>query len=168
MISITDRCRKILRTVFSGIGVSVVSLIIQACYIVIPLDNHEFSAAYGMPPPDPPDYVQKTSIYGKVVAKETGKPIFGIQVSIEETDYWNYTDKYGGFSLCLPVQDTYKIKFEDVDGPYNDGLFKEQIWTLKDNDTHTNLLIGMDLDTKTDTNTETDTDTNTNTETDAE
>jgi len=146
-MNVTERCRKILSTVFRGIGVSVVSLVIQACYGVIPPD--EPYAEYGMPAPayGMPPY-EETSIYGKVVAKETGKPIFGIQVSVEETDLQERTDKNGRFSLYAPIREVYKLKFEDVDGPYNDGLFKEQTWTLKRDDTYTTLLIGMDIDTE--------------------
>jgi hypothetical protein len=146
-MKVSERCRKILRTIFRGISVSVVSLIIQACYGVIYPDEPEM---YGMPYPEygipPPS--EETSIYGKVVAKETGKPIFGIQVSVEETEYWERTDKYGRFNLWVPVQEEYKLKFEDVDGPYNDGLFKKQTWTLKQDDTYKTLLIGMDADTE--------------------
>ena len=148
MISITERFRKVLRTVFRGIGVSVISLIIQACYGVMYPDE---PAAYGMPPPAyGPLPVEEVSISGKVVAKETGKPIFGIQVSVEETELSKRTDENGGFYLTAPVQETYKLKFEDVDGPYNDGLFKQQIFPLKQEETYKYLLIGMDIDTKTD------------------
>jgi hypothetical protein len=146
MINITGRFRKVLRTVLRGVGVSVVSLILQACYGVMYPDE---PVAYGMPAPAygmPPDL----SISGKVVAKETGKPIFGIQVSVEETELMERTDKNGNFYLYAPIQETYKLKFEDVDGPYNDGYFKQQIWTLKQEDTYRTLLIGMDEDTVTD------------------
>jgi putative lipoprotein (rSAM/lipoprotein system) len=128
--------------VFRGIGVSVVSLVIQACYGVLPPDG---PCEYGMPYPE-----RETSIYGKVQAKETGEPIFGIKVSVEDTEYWERTDKDGKFSIWLPVQDEYKLKFEDTDGPYNGGLFKQQTWTLGKNDTYNNILIGLDLDTETD------------------
>jgi putative lipoprotein (rSAM/lipoprotein system) len=142
MVKIIERWRKILRMVFRGISVSVVSLIIQACYGMIPPDEW---AEYGMPPPE---YLQETSIRGKVTAKHTGEPIFGIKVSIHGTEYWDRTDKYGNFYFWVPIQDEYKLKFEDVDGPYNGGLFKEQIWTIKLADTDTTLLIGMDIDTE--------------------
>jgi len=148
MISITERFRKVLRTVFRGIGVSVISLIIQACYGVMYPDE---PAAYGMPPPAyGPLPVEEVSISGKVVAKETGKPIFGIQVSVEETELSKRTDENGFFNLIAPIQELYKLKFEDVDGPYNDGLFKQQIFPLKQEETYKYLLIGMDIDTKTD------------------
>jgi hypothetical protein len=147
MVKISERCRKILRNVFRAISVSVVSLIIQACYGILPPDDPvvEYgmpAPAYGMPP--------ETSIFGKVIAKETGKPVLGIQVSIEETEYWDRTNKDGYFNFIVPNQKEYKLKFEDVDGPYNDGLFKKQILTLNYNDTNNTILISMDLDTESD------------------
>jgi len=149
MINITDRFRKILRTVFRGIGVSVISLILQACYGVMYPDE---PVAYGMPAPaygpEPPP--REITIYGKVTAKETGEPIFGILVTVEETELLERTGLNGFFYLTLPVQEEYKIKFEDTDGPYNGGLFKQQTWTLKQEDTYKYLLIGMDIDTEAD------------------
>jgi len=150
MKTIANRGRKILSNILRVISVSAASLILQACYGVIPPD--EPYDEYGMPPPDP-DYVPQTSIYGKVQSKETGEPIFGIKASIEGTKYWEYTDKDGRFSIYLPVQKEYKLKFEDVDGPYHGGQFKGQTWTLNQNDTYKTLLVGMDLD-KTETDEE--------------
>ena len=155
-MKVFERGRRILRTVLRGMSISVASLILQACYGIMPPD--EPYAEYGMPPPAygmPPH--QETSISGKVVAKETGKPILGIQVSIEETEYWERTDKYGYFSFWVPIKEVYQLKIEDVDGPYNDGLFKAQTWKLTQDDIYKTLLIGMDEDTKTDEDTETDT-----------
>jgi hypothetical protein len=147
MKNIANCGRKILSRIFRVISVSAASLILQACYGIMPPDDP--GAAYGMPPPEP-GYVPHTSIYGKVVSSnETDKPIFGIKVSIEGTTYWDYTDKDGRFSFSLPSQDVYKLKLEDVDGPYHGGLFKGQTWTLNQNDTYKTLLIGMDLDTET-------------------
>jgi hypothetical protein len=105
--------------------------------------------AYGMPPPDYPAY-KETTIQVKVKAKETGEPIFGIKVSINigETGYFARTDLEGYFYIRVPIQDIYILKFEDVDGPYNGGLFKEQTWTLRQSDTYYTLLIGMDIDTE--------------------
>jgi len=152
MASIANRFRKILRTVFRGIGVSVVSLILQACYGVIYPDDIGTGGpggAYGMPPPayGMPPY---TNIYGKVTASNTGEAIFGIKVSNEENDDWEYTDRYGRFDFRMPIKETYKFKFEDVDGIYHGGFFKEKSLTLKEEDTYNPLLIAMDLDTETD------------------
>ena len=148
MKNITDRGRKILRKVFRAISVSVVSLILQACYGIFPPETIE--CEYGMPYPES----QQTSITGTVVSRKTGQPIFGIKVSIEGTNYSARTNEDGEFSFWVPIRDVYKIIFEDVDGPYNDGLFKTDKFTLKQNSTYYKLLISMDLDTETDTKTD--------------
>ena len=140
MMKTFERGRRILRKVLCGMSISVASLILQACYGIMFPDG---PAEYGPPPPQ-----KGTSIYGKVVAKETGKPIFGIQVSVEETEYLERTDKYGYFSFWVPIKEVYQLKIEDVDGPYNDGLFKAQTWKLTQDDTYKTLLIGMDIDTE--------------------
>ena len=150
-MKIFERGRKILRMIFRGMSVSVVSLILQACYDTMPPD--EQGGAYGMPPPR-----KETSIYGQVVAKETEKPIFGIKISVEKTEYWDYTNKDGWFYFWLPIREDYKLKFEDVDGSYHGGLFKEQTLTLNQGNTYYDLLISMDIDTGTETETETETD----------
>jgi hypothetical protein len=145
MMKISERFRKILRAVFRAVSVSVVSLVIQACYGIMYPDGPY--PEYGMPPPD---YNQEATIRGRVTAKETGAPIFGIRVSVNigQTEYWDHTDKYGNFYLLLPAQDVYELRVEDVDGPYNGGLFKGETYTLKLDDTYNSLLIGMDIDTE--------------------
>lgn len=140
MKKITERVRKTLSRFFRVISVSAASLILQACYGIIPPD--ESYAEYGMPPPD---HIRETSIQGKVSDK-AGAPIPGINVSIEKTDYWERTDKNGNFYFWIPVQEEYKLKFEDIDGAANGGLFKGQTQILKQNDTYRTLLISMDLD----------------------
>jgi hypothetical protein len=96
---------------------------------------------YGMPPP------RNTTIRGKAVSKETQKPIFGIEVSLEGTEYLIHTREDGYFYLDVPIQDSYKILLKDVDGPAHGGTFKEQTWTLSQNDTYNIVMIQMDLDT---------------------
>jgi len=143
MKTIAGRGRKILSRLFRVISVSAASLILQACYGMMLPDE---PAMYG---PPPPHENQSTSIRGTVVSKKTGEPIFGIKVSIEGTDVSTRTDMYGYFSFWVKIQDVYRLKFEDLDGPYNDGLFQEQTWTIRQSDTYNNLLVGMDLDTQT-------------------
>ena len=136
MKTITDRGRKILSRFFRVISVSAASLILQACYgVVVP-----YTAEYGPPPPD-----NKISIVGKVVSKETKKPILGIKVSIEGSEV-EYTNKEGYFYLYgVPIRDVYNINFEDIDGTFNGGLFKGETWPFTQNDIYNTLLIPMDL-----------------------
>jgi hypothetical protein len=114
------------------LSVPVASLIFPAC------------PAYGNPPFSPDDRIP---IRVKVMANETGEPIPGIKFSIEGTQYQEFTNKDGSASISVSIRDEYIIKLEDVDGPENGGLFKEQTWALKQEETNNTLLIGMDLDT---------------------
>ena len=143
MKTITGRGRRILSRLFRVISVSAASLILQACYGVMPPDDTY--AEYGMPPPDP-NYVQHVSINGKVVSKETQKPIFGIEVSLQGTEYMIHTREDGYFYLDVPYQNNYTIILKDVDGPAHGGLFQEQTLTLTRNDASSTQYIRMDLD----------------------
>ena len=137
MKTITDRGRKIISRLFRVISVSAASLILQACYGMIPPDEPQ--VMYGMPP--------STSIRGRVSSNKTGVPIPGIKVSIDEgTRYWEYTNKDGEFNFSgVPIKDNYILKLEDVDGPAQGGEFIGKTRTLRQNDTNTFILIDMDL-----------------------
>jgi hypothetical protein len=142
MKKISDRFRKILRKVFYGIGVSVISLILQACYGPM----LESPAAYGMPyPPDDQD----KSISGTVKAKETFMPILGIKVSIGEIDSYKLTDNNGNFEFIVPRRNYYSLIIEDIDGQDNGGLFKRQITVVSKDDINKPIYIYMDADTGT-------------------
>jgi hypothetical protein len=133
MKAIAGRIRKILSMILS---VSAASLILPACPM----------AAYGMPPP--PDTIE-----GTVLSKETRGPIFGIEVSLEGTEYLIRTrtrkDGYFNLGVKLPLQDDYILKFEDVDGDANGGLFKEETLPIRQNGTYYYMFIEMELDTPT-------------------
>jgi len=131
MKKLTARSRKILSRIFRVISVSAASLILPACY-----------AAYGMPPSD------VSIIRGNVVSKGTREPIPGIKVFIEETEVGDYTGERGDFYFNVEtIQDSYKLKVEDIDGPANGGTFKERTLTLMKE--HYPLSIEMELDTET-------------------
>jgi hypothetical protein len=136
MKQISDRFRKILRTVFRGIGVSVVSLIIQACYGVLPPDVG--TVAYGMPPP---------KVNGKVKKEGTETAIQGIKVSDEDSGNYALTDKDGYFYIFVNERESYKINIEDIDGEANGGKFKQKTLTLNKNQIN-DLSIGLDPDTE--------------------
>jgi len=106
MFKLSDKSRKRLRSIFRGLGVTAVSLVFQAC-----------------PGPYMSDEV---GIYGSVQSKKTGAPILGIKVSTIENDAHTYTDENGDFSMYLPIQDKYTVKFEDIDGPENGGSFQQR------------------------------------------
>jgi len=142
MKTIADRGRKILSRFFRVISVSAASLILQACYGMMLPD--EPSGAYGMPAPAY-GMPSSTSISGKVISNEDEEPIPAIQVSIEGTEYWEYTNKYGRFDFWgVPIKDVYIIKIEDVDGPAH-GQFKTQTLTITKDDVPNLQPIRMEV-----------------------
>ena len=96
-----EKRRKLMKNIYRAFGVTTVSLVFQACY--------------GMPMDMGDDVV----IRGTVKSGYTGAPIQGIRVSVKDLPYHNqFTDTNGNFHIFAPRQDLYKLKFEDVDGPY--------------------------------------------------
>ena len=86
-------------------------------------------AEYGSPHAD-------FAVKGKVTAAETGDPVKGIKVTLENTDniyYWNdssqleaYTDDQGNYAISASAHSAigiHTIKTEDVDGEANGGYF---------------------------------------------
>jgi hypothetical protein len=148
MKKIANRGRKILSRVFRIISVSAASLILQACYGVLPPD--EPGGAYGMPAPayGMPPVPNEASINGRVFSNKNGDPIFGIKVSVEGTTYTTRSNEGGNFYFGgVPIQDVYNIKFEDVDDIYNGGLFKEKTVPIRqeDNSYYINFMTEMEL-----------------------
>ena len=112
---LSEKSRRALRAIYRVFGVTAVSFIFQACY-GIPLDQGD-----------------DVTIRGSVKSKKTGKPVPGIMVSIDEnTVFSDLTNSEGYFNIFLPRQDYYTVKFEDIDGMDNDGLFKQYITTVED------------------------------------
>ena len=129
---------------FRGIGVSVVSLIIQACYGVLPPDIG--TVAYGPPPPSNEN--NRIVLTGWVKANETKKPIKDIKVSVEGIGTYDYTGPSGYYYLPVPTQEKYILKIEDIDGPANDGSFKETTLTINKDGVGIPLTIFLDAVTE--------------------
>jgi len=106
MKKFSEKVRRVLRTIFRGLGVTAVSFIFQACY--------------GMPP----QAGDEVTIHGSVKSKTTSEPIQGIKISIEDMTLEGKTSNNGNFYIYLPRQDAYTINFQDIDGPENGGEFK--------------------------------------------
>ena len=136
MKKLSEKTRKFLRAIYMGLGAGAVALMFQACYGPAP--------AYGMPPGG-----DDLNITGKVVSM-ADKPIFGIDVSWEdEESFYTRTGINGDFYLSIPreyvKQDAFVIVFKDVDGIYNDGLFKTVKKTVTRQDNWTSMTIKMSL-----------------------
>jgi hypothetical protein len=123
MIKLSDKSRRVLRGIYQGLGAATISLLFQACY--------------GMPIDD-----DSVTIQGKVSSKtDIPVPIPGIKVSVESSDH--FTNENGNFFIYLPKQESYKLQFEDVDGPEN-GSYKPLIKTVNLDDINTTLQIQLD------------------------
>lgn len=62
---------------------------------------------------------------GKVKSKISGLAIKGIKVSVDENMQYVLTDDNGMFSFYTEMQDSLKIKFEDIDSTQN-GLYNNK------------------------------------------
>lgn len=70
-----------------------------------------FQACYGMPQ----DFYPEIRFSGLVKSKTTGQPIKGIQVSIKELNWIDYTNDEGEFLMFTEKIDQATLRFEDVD-----------------------------------------------------
>ena len=122
-MKLSQKSRKLLRAIYSGIGLMATSLLFPACM-------YGMVAMYGMPVPEygmPPYYMEDLVFRGTVKSKKTGQPIPGIAIWVKDvTIYSAYmTDFDGGFYFYVPRQDNYTIVVSDVDSGENGGSFKQ-------------------------------------------
>jgi putative lipoprotein (rSAM/lipoprotein system) len=133
MKKLSEKSRRVLRRIYLGLGAATVSLLFQACY-GMPIDT---PAEYGMP------HDRYVSISG-VVRSKANAPIRGIKVSVKDSSSPHFTDTGGNFSIYMPQQESYKLKFEDIDGPENGGYFKTLKKKIDLDDTGTYMDIYLD------------------------
>ncbi|MDR2797814.1 MAG: carboxypeptidase-like regulatory domain-containing protein [Treponema sp.] len=96
--------RRILRKFYTGLGLTSVALVFQACY--------------GTPQTMGLD----TLIRGVVKSKTTNDPIKGIKVSVNDMYQYELTDSSGKFLIYVPREENCTIRLEDIDGEEN-GLY---------------------------------------------
>jgi hypothetical protein len=79
---------------------------------------------YGMPMPEygPGPGWDDVVIYGTVKTK-TEAPVPGIKISVKDLPPCSLTNENGSFIIYVPEMESYKLKFEDIDGAEN-GSFK--------------------------------------------
>ena len=133
MSEFNEFCRRLLRKIYRGLGITAVSFAVQACngtpgsYIII---DDVTPVEYGMPPSLEDDFL----IRGSVQSKKTNAQIPGIKVSVNDSIF-DYTNSDGSFSIYAPKQESYTITFEDIDGKENGGPYKKHsmnITAIKD------------------------------------
>jgi hypothetical protein len=121
MKKLSVKGRRVLRMVYQGLGAATVSLLFQACYGV------------------PPD--TDVTIHGTV--RSAGNPVPDIKVSVKDLDCRESTNSEGKFYLHVPEQESYKLKFEDIDGAKN-GSFKTLKKKINLSDTGASLDIYLE------------------------
>jgi hypothetical protein len=124
---LTDRKRKIYRRVFGVLSLSSAMFVFEACYGT------------------PKDMGVDINIQGYVKARNTGLPVPGIKVSIENQPQYEMTDNSGKFYIYASPASFYKIKFEDVDALTNGSFLpKDSLVTIVDK----SLILNVYLDAK--------------------
>jgi hypothetical protein len=109
MKNIKERSRKILRKIYTGLGLTAIAMVFQACY--------------GTPQAMGLDVL----IRGVVKSKTTDEPIEGIKVSAKDLYQYELTDSGGKFQLYVPWEDVCILRFEDIDGEVNGSYSSEEI-----------------------------------------
>ncbi|GHV89166.1 hypothetical protein AGMMS50267_15260 [Spirochaetia bacterium] len=92
--------RRIMRKVYTGLGLGAAALVFEACY--------------------GPFMVADMTITGVVTSEKTGDPIEGIQVLLDKNSQQEITDSTGQFWLPVPPGlGEYTLTFKDIDGEAN-------------------------------------------------
>jgi hypothetical protein len=109
MKMIKETGRKILRKIYTGLGLTAVALVFQACY-------------------GPPQVMGvDVLVRGFVKSKKTNDPIEGIQVSAKGLYQCELTDSAGEFQFYAPQEEICVIKLEDIDGAKNGSYSSREI-----------------------------------------
>ena len=101
--------RKILRKIYTGLGLTTVALVFQACY--------------GTPQTMGLDVL----IRGVVKSKTTNKPIEGIKVSVKDMYQYELTDSAGKFQFYVPQEEICIIQLDDIDDAENGSYSSTKI-----------------------------------------
>jgi putative lipoprotein (rSAM/lipoprotein system) len=102
--------RKILRKIYTGVGLTTVALVFQACP----------NPAYG-----PPQAMGLDVLIQGTVRSTTNDPIRGIKVSVKDVYQYELTDSAGKFQIYVPQEDLCTIRLDDIDGEEN-GSYKSK------------------------------------------
>ncbi len=122
--SISEKKRKILRTIYGTLSLSTAVFIFQACYGT------------------PEDFGMDVCITGCVKSKDTNLPIKGIRVSIDNQPQYEITNDEGAFAIYSAKDSVYKLTFEDVDSVQNGSFLpKETVLKLSDNSTYLEVKL---------------------------
>jgi hypothetical protein len=104
-----ESIRKILRKIYTGLGLTTVALVFQACY--------------GTPQTMGLDVL----IRGVVKSKTTNDPIKGIKISVKDMYQYELTDRTGKFQFYVPQEEICIIQLDDIDGTENGSYLSTKI-----------------------------------------
>ena len=130
MSKLLKKDRKHIRMISRGISAAMVPLMFQSCI------------GYGMYG-GPPDRERDITIYGTVVSENEKTPIPGIKVSVKDIHSYTITDEDGYFVIYVPIQDSHKLKFEDIDGIENGSFDMHKMEIVTDNSRTVELYIEL-------------------------
>ena len=135
----SKKSQRLIKNIYRGLGATAASLILQACGQS--QEQYLIPVMYG-PGPDRKDDV---AVYGRVLSENTKTPIPGIKVSVKDLYSYVLTNEEGNFLVYVPRQDSYKLKFEDIDGSENGSykLLKKEIALA---DTNASLTVHLDAE----------------------
>jgi putative lipoprotein (rSAM/lipoprotein system) len=122
MKTTSERIRRIIRKIYTGLGLTTVALVFQACY--------------GTPQAMGLDVL----IRGVVKSNKTKDPIEGIKISVKDRYQSDLTDSAGTFVFFIPQDEmnSLQLELEDIDGPEN-GLYLSKTISVELSKDETNL-----------------------------
>jgi putative lipoprotein (rSAM/lipoprotein system) len=100
--------RKILRKIYTGLGLTTVALVFQACY-------------------GTPQTMGLDVLIRGVVKSKTNAPIKGIKVSAKDLYQYEVTDDAGKFQFYVPQDEICVIQLDDIDGTENGSYSSKEI-----------------------------------------
>jgi hypothetical protein len=96
--------RRILRKIYTALGLTAAALVFQACYGT------------------PQSLGLDVCIQGLVKSKKQKAPVKGIKVSVKDMPQYELTDNYGKFQFYVQRDGNCAILFEDIDGVENGNV----------------------------------------------
>jgi hypothetical protein len=126
MKTFTNRKRKFLRNIFKGLSATSAAFIFQACYGI------------------PQDFGFDVLVTGLVTSNQTGEPVPGIKVSIDNQPQYKLTCDNGRFAMYASQDSVYTIRFEDADSLQN-GAFMPKDTIVEVTGGCIDLNIGLDV-----------------------
>jgi putative lipoprotein (rSAM/lipoprotein system) len=142
MKKLSVKGRRVLRIIFQALGTVVAVFGFYGCRFITNLFP-VVAPAYGMPAEYGPGPGWKNiAIHGTVKTK-TKAPVLGIKISVKDLSSYSFTNENGSFIIYVPEMESYKLKFEDIDGTAN-GSFKTLKKKIALSDTDTSLDICLE------------------------